>query len=54
MMYKDGEVAESGKDFKTGISFLLRLAVDFTEKCENFEQHQLTQLFKARVNVHVK
>ena len=36
-MYKDGKVAEFGQDFKTGISFLLRLAVDFTEKCEYFE-----------------
>lgn len=36
-MYKDGNVAASGKGFKTGIFFLLRLAVDFAEKCEYFE-----------------
>ena len=35
-MYKDGKVAASGKGFKTGISFLLRLAVNFREKCEYF------------------
>ena len=36
-MYKDGKVAASGKGFKKGISFLLRLVVDFREKCEYFE-----------------
>ena len=36
-MYKDGEVAASEKGFKKGISFLLRLVVDFREKCEYFE-----------------
>ena len=50
-MYKDGKVAASEEGFKTGIFFLLRLTVNFTEKFEYFESHQLS---KARVNVHVK
>ena len=37
-MYKDGKVAASGKDFKTGIFFpSATIAVDLTEKCEYYD-----------------